>query len=130
MNYTQGFCCQCSQHDITTAGHGIEQYRGNFSCHHFGGIHASAHCMRFNDLWYVRNITWDMWFIYTVPYRYNVFRVSTPLLWYNITIKLFQLDITTDSSNETTEIEWNHVSTIPLSPSTPYGRSSDGRVGN
>ena len=64
-----------------------------------------------------------------ITHRYDVFTVSTPLLWYNITLNLYQLDVTTDPrDNQTTEIEWNHVSTIPLSPATPYGRSPDGRV--
>ena len=61
-----------------------------------------------------------------------MFFVSTPILWYNITINLLQLEVARsgDNSSDSNNVElgWNHVSTIRLSPATTLGRSSDGRV--
>ena len=61
-----------------------------------------------------------------------MFFVSTPILWYNITINLLQLEVASsgdDSSNSSdVELGWNRVSTIHLSPATTLGRSKDGRV--
>jgi len=58
--------------------------------------------------------------------------VSTPILWYNITIKLLELEVSGDGGNGTdnsdVDIEWKLVSTLNLSPATPLGRSKDGRV--
>ena len=50
---SQGFCCRCSALSILRFNEGIDNIRANHSCHLFGGVYASAHCLRFSDLWWV-----------------------------------------------------------------------------
>ena len=89
--------------------------------------------MRFNQLWLVMTLAKYVASYYVNKYcRYDVFLVSTPLLWYNITVRLFQLEVAGGGDNSSdsskVDLQWRQVSTIPLSPATPLGRSDDGRV--
>ena len=88
--------------------------------------------MRFNDLWLVHDVTNHYCTLAITHHRYDVFFVSTPILWYNITINLLQLEVSRSGGNSSNssnvELGWNHVSTIHLSPATTLGRSEDGRV--
>jgi len=86
--------------------------------------------MRFNKLWWVHQCCSMISCLpITCACRYNVFSISTPILWYNISINLFQLQAPNDNGDSNNvELEWSHVSTISLSPATTLGRSPDGRV--
>ena len=47
---SQGFCCECSLGDIIFGSDEVS--RAALSCDIFGSTSASAHCLRFDTLWY------------------------------------------------------------------------------
>lgn len=68
----KGYCCSCSLGEVI--GISDEQSRANLDCSLFGSDASSAHCLRFNDLWY------------------DVFAVGQAEVHYDITISLLRFD--------------------------------------
>ena len=69
---SQGFCCRCDSNQQFGIEKGSSQIRGGLDCAVFGSGQASAHCLRYDDLWY------DVW------------EVGTSQLVYSITVAVFR----------------------------------------
>ncbi|KAK9858858.1 hypothetical protein WJX84_008886 [Apatococcus fuscideae] len=101
---SQGFCCSCtlSQVGSSTFGSSTTTTRANLDCdflHTWFYPEASAHCLRWNTLWY------------------EGYSLGESQLQFNITITV-QTSTSVSSTNQT----------LVLSPSTPLVASTDGVI--
>lgn len=69
---SQGFCCRCDSNQQFGIEKGSSHIRGGLNCALLGSGQASAHCLRYDDLWY------DLW------------EVGTSQLVYSITVAVFR----------------------------------------
>jgi len=72
QTFKQGYCCSCSLGEII--GISDEQSRAALDCSLFGSDSSSAHCLRFDDLWY------------------DVFEVGQAQIYYDITVSILRFD--------------------------------------
>lgn len=119
---SQGFCCECSWGETIdeTWGESEEVTRGNIDCNYFGnggenvidGTQESAHCLRFDPLWY------------------NGFGIGESQLEFTITVTVAKVGASEapSSSSPSTTPGLPDVQTLMLRPSVPLSKNAGGTV--
>jgi len=116
--YSQGFCCDCNAGDLL--GLSPNRIRGGLDCSllNFDNPTESAHCLRFDSLWY------------------SAFQIGEPDVNFVILVNVTKCPLANSTiksisglvGNQDQAIQNCSTEIISLSPSSPIGYASNGKI--